>query len=142
MSCYHIVYYSLHKIELFNSIYNNYLVNVCEILYNSVFCPCHPTATQLRSMPPFVVEFDGVTVSIPYQNYLIDVYNAEEDQLCQLCINPAPANELTFFLFGDPALMSMVAIFDKDNNQIGIYTPAGSYIIYATLMIELIILSF
>jgi hypothetical protein len=92
-------------------------------------------------MPPFIVEFDGVTVSIPYSNYLIDAYGSPPGDYCELCITPAPNGELPFFLFGDPALMSMVAVFDKDNNQIGIYTPDSSYIIYPMLMIQMIIFS-
>ena len=42
---------------------------------------------------------------------------------CSLCLGSIDSSETNFMVFGDPALMSMIALFDKETNSVGIFTP-------------------
>ncbi|CAD8073695.1 unnamed protein product [Paramecium sonneborni] len=116
---------------LYGILLKTYLIPAGCIQSGSLYCPCQPTAQELQYLPNITVSFNVVDVTIPFFNLLQNYYVAPQGQQCQVMLTYTSGPP--FMVFGDPALLSIIPIFNKTANQIGIIggvangIPNGDY---------------
>ncbi|CAD8060714.1 unnamed protein product [Paramecium sonneborni] len=94
-----IVNYMMHRFILVNCINNN-------------SCPCNSPV-----YPNLNIYLAGVKLEITPENYMIPSYNG----YCRPCLSIAGPTSHDYTILGDPALQSIISIFDKENQQFGVY---------------------
>ncbi|CAD8160934.1 unnamed protein product [Paramecium pentaurelia] len=117
--------------SLYGVILQDYLIPAGCFMSGGIYCPCQSTADSLAYLPNITVSFNVVNVTIPFFNLLQGYYVAASGDVCQVMMSYLSGPP--FMVFGDPALLSIIPIFNKTANQIGIIggvpngIPNGDY---------------
>ena len=104
-----------------------YASTVCDT--NSGICyflgSCGSSYSKV-SWPEFKLQFgDQYVFSIPYTDYLFDMFDSNDNRYCKVLIQKTAQNQ-NFYVIGQIFIYNYYAIFDSETQQIGFYLTSDS----------------
>ncbi|CAD8048752.1 unnamed protein product [Paramecium primaurelia] len=95
--------------EIINYMLHRYILANC---INNYTCPCNSPL-----YPNLNIYLAGVKIEITSEHYMIPSNNG----FCKPCLQKAGSTTHDYTILGDPAMQTIISIFDKENQQFGVY---------------------